>query len=47
MIAKVTCGDKVLNAELLKAGLAEIMPEFCSVTEFRNEEWASDACIGV
>ncbi|MFY3740901.1 MAG: micrococcal nuclease [Candidatus Nitrosomirales archaeon] len=40
MIGKVFCGDKVLNAELLDAGLAEIFQRFCSESEFSNEDWA-------
>jgi len=40
MIARVFCGDKVLNAELLNAGLAVIDTRFCGVSEFSNEDWA-------
>jgi|GEM_PF-796915 len=40
MIGKVFCGDKVLNAQLLDAGLAEILQRFCSESEFSNEDWA-------
>jgi endonuclease YncB( thermonuclease family) len=40
MIGKVYCGDKILNAELLDAGLAEIFQRFCSESEFSNEDWA-------
>ncbi|MGI0012284.1 MAG: thermonuclease family protein [Nitrososphaera sp.] len=40
MVAKVTCGDKVLNAELLKAGFGKILQEFCSISEFGNDDWA-------
>lgn len=39
-IAKVACGDKVLNAELLDAGLAKILQEFCSISEFGDDDWA-------
>ncbi len=42
MVAKVSCGAKALNAELLYAGLAVIMTEFCSVSEFATESWARD-----
>jgi len=40
MLGKVFCKDKVLNAELLDAGLAEIFQRFCSESEFSNEDWA-------
>ncbi len=40
MIAKVTCGDKVLNDELLNAGFGNILQQFCSVSEFGNDDWA-------
>jgi len=39
-IAKVTCGDKVLNEELLNAGFGNILQQFCSVSEFGNDDWA-------
>ena len=42
MIAKLTCGDKILNAELLYEGQAEILTRFCSVSEFSDEVWAQD-----
>ncbi len=42
VIAKVTCdGGKVLNEELLKAHMAEILTDFCGMSEFRNEGWAA------
>ena len=45
VIAKVTCGDKVLNEELLRANLAEVLVKFCGVSEFRDEVWAkSNGC---
>jgi micrococcal nuclease len=40
MIGKVFCGDRVLNAQLLEAGLGEILQRFCSESEFSSEEWA-------
>lgn len=40
MIAKVYCQDKVLNAELLNAGLATIDTRFCNESEFASEGWA-------
>ena len=42
VIAKVTCGDKVLNEELLNANLAEVLIKFCGVSEFRDENWAKE-----
>jgi endonuclease YncB( thermonuclease family) len=45
MIAKVFCGNRVLNAELLNAGLAIIDTRFCETSEFTHEEWAkSNGC---
>ncbi len=41
-VAVVYCGDKNLNAELLTAGHAVILQEFCSVSEFASESWASE-----
>lgn len=40
MIAKVYCGSKILNAELLHAGLAVIDTRFCDESEFAIEDWA-------
>jgi len=40
VIAKVTCGGKVLNEELLNANMAEILTDFCDRSEFRDEGWA-------
>jgi endonuclease YncB( thermonuclease family) len=40
MIAKVFCGNKILNLELLNAGLAVIDTRFCNESEFRMEDWA-------
>lgn len=42
MIGKVTCGDKVLNAELLTAGFAQVLTEFCAESEFAEEDWADN-----
>jgi micrococcal nuclease len=42
MIAKVSCGEKVLNEELLNAGLAEILTGFCARSEFGGESWAKE-----
>ncbi|MEM3143673.1 MAG: thermonuclease family protein, partial [Candidatus Nitrosotenuis sp.] len=40
MVAKVTCDGKVLNAELLYNGHANILTQYCAVSEFSNEDWA-------
>jgi endonuclease YncB( thermonuclease family) len=40
MVAKVYCGNKMLNEELLRAGHAEIYTQFCNVSEFGVEDWA-------
>ena len=42
MVAKVFCGDKVLNAELVYAGHAVILTNFCTVSEFAGESWARE-----
>lgn len=40
-IAKVTCKEnKVLNSELLVAGMAVIDTRFCGKSEFTGENWA-------
>ncbi|HEV8405200.1 MAG TPA: thermonuclease family protein [Nitrososphaera sp.] len=44
MVAKVTCGDKILNAELLNTGHARMLSQYCSVSEFVVEEWAKYGC---
>ena len=43
-MAKVTCGDTVLNESLYKAGLAEIRNYSCKSSEFAIESWAADSC---
>lgn len=40
MLAKVYCGGKMLNEELLRAGHADVSPQFCNVSEFGKEDWA-------
>ena len=40
MLAKVHCGDKILNSELLSSGHANILMQYCSTSEFSNESWA-------
>ena len=39
-VAKVYCGDVLLNSELLEHDLATIDKRFCSVTAFASEDWA-------
>lgn len=40
MVAKVFCGERILNAELLHAGHAGIYAQYCSISEFADEMWA-------
>jgi len=40
MIAKVFCGAKILNAELLYVDLAVVDQRFCNESEFASEDWA-------
>jgi len=40
VLAKVYCGDKVLNSELLYNGYANILTQYCSTSEFTGEAWA-------
>lgn len=40
IVAVVYCGSTNLNAELLRAGHAVILTEFCAVSEFADEPWA-------
>ncbi len=40
VLAKVYCGDKVLNSELLFNGHANILTQYCSTSEFSGEAWA-------
>ncbi len=40
VLAKVFCGDKVLNSELLFNGHANILTQYCSTSEFSGEAWA-------
>lgn len=42
MLAKVTCGDAILNAELLDEGHTNILTEYCAVSEFSLESWAQE-----
>jgi endonuclease YncB( thermonuclease family) len=40
VVAVVYCGEHNLNMELLNAGHAKILTEYCSRSEFENEAWA-------
>jgi len=40
LLGKVYCNDKLLNAELLLNGHANILTQYCSTSEFAGEEWA-------
>lgn len=42
MVAKVFCAGRILNAELLYAGHAEMYTQFCTVSEFGAESWARE-----
>ena len=42
VLAKVFCGDKVLNSELLYNGHANILTQYCSTSEFSGETWAQN-----
>ena len=43
IIAVVYCGATILNAALLQSGYAVILTQYCSVSEFASEPWAT-AC---
>ena len=40
MVAKVFCGSKMLNEELLLNNHAHILTQYCSKSEYGNELWA-------
>ena len=42
LLGKITCDDKVLNSELLYAGHANILKQYCSTSEFSDESWAQE-----
>ncbi len=44
MIAVVYCGGTNLNAALLTAGLADVLTQYCSVSEFAADPWAAPYC---
>jgi micrococcal nuclease len=41
IIGKIYCNNLVLNEEILEVGHAVILQEFCSVSEFAGESWAT------
>jgi len=41
LVGKVICQDKVLNAELLYNAHANILVQYCSTSEFADEQWAT------
>lgn len=43
IVAVVYCGGRNLNAALIDAGLAVLLTEYCAVSEFAGESWAT-AC---
>ena len=47
VLAKVYCGDKVLNSELLYNGYANILTQYCSTSEFSGEAWAQTYGCGI
>lgn len=42
ILAKVFCGNKVLNSELLYNGHASILTQYCFSSEFSGENWAKN-----
>lgn len=40
ILGKVICSNKILNAELLYNGHANILKQYCSKSEFATESWA-------
>ncbi|MGH9998558.1 MAG: thermonuclease family protein [Nitrosopumilaceae archaeon] len=42
VLAKVYCGDRILNSELLYNGYADILTQYCSTSEFSGEAWAQE-----
>ena len=47
VLAKVYCGDKVLNSELLYNGYANILTQYCATSEFSDEAWAQTYGCGI
>ena len=44
MIAVVYCHGENLNAALLNAHLADVLTQYCSVSEFASDAWAAPYC---
>lgn len=44
IIAVVHCAGQNLNAALLQAGHAEVLTQYCSVSEFASDPWAAPYC---
>jgi endonuclease YncB( thermonuclease family) len=44
IVAKVYCGGKMLNEELILAGHAEVYNKFCEDSEFSHEDWVARYC---
>ena len=42
LVGKITCNGNVLNSELLYAGHANILKQYCSTSEFSDESWAKE-----
>jgi len=42
ILGKVVCENKVLNSELLYAGHANILTQYCHASEFTEEAWAQE-----
>ena len=42
VLAKVYCGNRILNSELLYNGYADILTQYCSTSEFAGEAWAQE-----
>ncbi|MFB5622015.1 MAG: thermonuclease family protein [Candidatus Nitrosomaritimum yanchengensis] len=40
IIAKIYCNELILNEEILEVGHAEILPQFCEISEFAQDSWA-------
>ena len=40
LLGKVSCQNKILNSELLDAGHANILAQYCTTSEFSDESWA-------
>jgi micrococcal nuclease len=43
-IGIVYCNGVNINEKLMKGGFARIIPEYCDISEFSEESWASISC---